>query len=415
MSAKEISETDSTKKFNELFSELEHCDEDDQRKKILEMNEAMEEMDKDEFTSALTEELFDKIYQMIEENKLHWGNVLLLLKHIGFINVSKIFLIYFFDESSFCKRFEKMIVDENEKKKDEKNEKLLTDLCECYLLLYIQYSEELIPICVSFLLKAASKNEEGEKTQKEVEMALLALSCIDKYTIIKKDMYLEEIIEIIKYHQEHHNLTTLAYQSSWKFMMNRLLNYKRLEDTIVNELHFSREAASELEDLIKSVDWKREKKEEGKEGKEVHIIDRWLTVIDDYFSSCKLWNEELAKLIDCVVRVFRASKDYYRDICYQSIDVLEKITDKRNVKIDALLKSGTIDAVLKEIQRTTLDDEITIECLRLFLNISERLKDEEKDEMEEAKRKATKRKIFEKMEEEGYEDTITTFNETIVL
>ncbi|KAH7814792.1 uncharacterized protein MONOS_18398 [Monocercomonoides exilis] len=82
---------------------------------------------------------------------------------------------------------------EEDKKKEEKNEKLLVDVCECYLTLDYDLSSELLSICVSCLLKAASKKEESEETRKEVEMALLALNSIGRYEYFAQELYLNEI------------------------------------------------------------------------------------------------------------------------------------------------------------------------------------------------------------------------------
>ncbi|KAH7815548.1 uncharacterized protein MONOS_18318 [Monocercomonoides exilis] len=105
-------------------------------------------------------------------------------------------------------------------------------------------SSKLDSICVPCLLKVASKKEESEETQKEVEIALLALSNT-KYFGMKREMYLNKIKAIIEYHQEHHNLTRLAYQSTWQFLVARLECDKSLGDAIINALHFTREAARE--------------------------------------------------------------------------------------------------------------------------------------------------------------------------
>ncbi|KAH7824092.1 uncharacterized protein MONOS_17550 [Monocercomonoides exilis] len=152
---------------------------------------------------------------------------------------------------------------------------------------------------------------ENKEAQKEVETVLLALSSIGDNKV-PKELYLGAIKEIIEYHHENHNLTHLAYQSAWQFLIDRFFRDKDLEIVIVNELHFPREAATELEELSKFVNWKKKEREKiGKETKE----------------------------------------------------------------------------------------ELTIQ---------ERLKEEGKDENEEAERKIMKMEIFEWMEEEGYEDIITS-------
>ncbi|KAH7819140.1 uncharacterized protein MONOS_17959 [Monocercomonoides exilis] len=232
-------------------------------------------------------------------------------------------------------------------------------------------------------------------------MALFALSRINRYFKIEKKLYLKEIKEIIKYHQEHQNLTRLAYQSAWMFLMERFYDDQSLEDDIVNDLHFAIEAAREIEYLTKCIDWKRK-------DEEVFVVKRWLIVVADYFLTCTLCNVELAGLMSSIAQLFRAAREYYREISSLCIYPLRNAAEKKNVKIDDLLKSGVIDAVLEEIRQPTLDDEMAGECFEFFALISERLKGKEEEKMKEAKRKEKKRKIFERMEEEGYEDCITS-------
>eukprot|EP00770_Monocercomonoides_exilis_P001758 MONOS_1747.1-p1 / transcript=MONOS_1747.1 / gene=MONOS_1747 / organism=Monocercomonoides_exilis_PA203 / gene_product=unspecified product / transcript_product=unspecified product / location=Mono_scaffold00032:126983-128006(+) / protein_length=322 / sequence_SO=supercontig / SO=protein_coding / is_pseudo=false len=305
--------------FEELFYELEHCREDEQMQKIEEMKRMMDEMNEIEFKSIFTKELFDKIYRMIEEKTLSLESAILLLKHVGYFRELKTIYLESFDYSLLSERMKEMMIDENEKKKDEK---LLVDLCECFTLLnFCSISDELLSIIIPCLLKAASKKEGNEETQKEVEMALLALSHINTFFEIKQELYLNEITEIIKYHKEHHNLTRLAHQSAWQFLINRLYIDKSLKEVIVKELHFAREAARELEDLSKNVDWKR-KEESGEVTKELHIIRRWLDAIYDYFYFCDLWNEELAGLIGSIVQVFLEARGRCQIIRNECVDVL---------------------------------------------------------------------------------------------
>ncbi|KAH7818880.1 uncharacterized protein MONOS_1748 [Monocercomonoides exilis] len=366
-----------TEQFSKLFCELEHCREDEQIQKIKEMNGLIDEMNGKEFESIFTKDLYNKIQQMIEEKTLSWRNATLLLKHVGYCKELKHISFYSFNYSSLSERMRGMIIDENEKKKEKK-------------------------------MKIALKKDETEEAQKEVEMALLALSNIGNWEI-EQELYLNEITEIIRYHQEHHNLTRLAYQSAWQFLFYRLIRDKSLEEVIVNELHFGREAARELEDLSKSVDWKR-KEERRKETKvkEVSVIKRWLDVIDNYFSSCELWNKELAGLIGSIVQVFLASRDNYKEILNGCFNTLRYAADNRNVKIDAFVKEGIIVLFSEEMNQSTLDDENMLNCLYFFLNISERLKEKKDEETDETKRKELKKKIFEKMEEEGLEDIIAS-------
>ncbi|KAH7822471.1 uncharacterized protein MONOS_9670 [Monocercomonoides exilis] len=413
MSRQEKTETSVTERFNELFDKLEHCDEDEQKQKIEEMNEMINEMNKEEFKTVFTKEMFDKVDEMIEEKKLPLENAILLLKRIGFCKVLKGINIYGFNESSLEEKFKEIIYDENEKKDEEKDEKLLVDICECYFMFDNQFSSDMYPICAPCLLNVASSKEKKEEAQKKVEVALLALSNSSTVNNVGRKLFLEKIKEIIQYHQEHCNFTQLAYQSACQFLIKRFYNDKSLEKVIVNELHFAREARRELEELTKYVDWKRteEEKERRKGRTEENIIMRWLKTLEFFFTGCHLWNEECSGLIGGIVQLFRIAKDNHGEICYWCICSLRSAAENRNVEIEDLLKGRAVDAVLEEMQRRTVDDEITVECLQFFKHISKRLKEEVNNEAMKVKRKKTKMEIFEKLEEEGYEDTITSFHE----
>ncbi|KAH7820404.1 uncharacterized protein MONOS_17867 [Monocercomonoides exilis] len=315
-----------------------------------------------------------------------------------------------FDYSTLKKRFEKMVIEE-EKKKERKDEKLLVDLYECIQLHNTRpASDDFLSVCVPFLIKVALNREGNEETRKEVEIALLTLSNVGQYTHIEKEQFLSEINGIIKHHQAHHNLTQLAYQSAWQFFVSRLFYDESLEDIIVNELHFGREAASEMKELSKSVSWKRKKEEEEKkEEKGALIIGRWLYSIEYYLSHCKMWNGEHSELIGCIVKMFQASRDNYKEIHVNCLYLFRKSIEKKNVKIEDLLNEGAIDLCSDEMKRSILNVGIAWECLLFFLNVSMRLKEEDDDETKEAKRKELKRKIYEKMEEKGYEDSFVSF------
>ncbi|KAH7828829.1 uncharacterized protein MONOS_6165 [Monocercomonoides exilis] len=307
-----------------------------------------------------------------------------------------------------------MIIDEKEKKEG-KNEKLLVDLCECLFLLAGMFSSELFSICVPCLLKFALKKDEEEEIIKEVEVALLALSNI-VFGEGTKELYLNEIKEIILHHQEHQNLTRLAYQSAWDFLIFRLDNDESLNEVIANELHFGRESTKELEVLTRNVDWKKKEEEMSKEeANEVLLITGWMKTIKSYFDSCKLWNEEYVELIGSVVQIYRTAKDNYEEIRYWCVFSLRNAAGNGFVPVDELLKSGAVDCVLEDIRKPRLNHEITYHSLTFFENISRRLKREKLEKMEEAKRKELKRKVLEKIEEEGYEDIITSFHGTFCL
>eukprot|EP00770_Monocercomonoides_exilis_P015253 MONOS_15199.1-p1 / transcript=MONOS_15199.1 / gene=MONOS_15199 / organism=Monocercomonoides_exilis_PA203 / gene_product=unspecified product / transcript_product=unspecified product / location=Mono_scaffold01168:6512-7672(-) / protein_length=367 / sequence_SO=supercontig / SO=protein_coding / is_pseudo=false len=340
-------------------------------------------------------------------------NAILLLKCIGYYATLKRIEVSDFERSSLNERFEKMIVEEV-KKKEKKNENLLIDLCECFALLGDDdIFDEILSIIVPCLLKIASKKDETEEAQKEVEIALLTLSEMG-YCNLEQELYLKEISEIITHQQKHKNLSRLAYQSVWKFLINRFNTNKLLEDTVVNELHFVGEAARELEELAINVNWNRKKGEErAKEAKEEITLMRWLQTSNIYFGGCQLQNEDFVEIFRSISYVFRAAKDNHRGIGLWCTYPLINAVENRVVKVDALLKGRAIDAVLERMQRPTLNVVIVYKCLQFFKNVSNRLEEKNKDEKEEEERKATKRKIFEKMEEEGYEDTITSFHKTL--
>eukprot|EP00770_Monocercomonoides_exilis_P002157 MONOS_2141.1-p1 / transcript=MONOS_2141.1 / gene=MONOS_2141 / organism=Monocercomonoides_exilis_PA203 / gene_product=unspecified product / transcript_product=unspecified product / location=Mono_scaffold00042:82397-83577(+) / protein_length=373 / sequence_SO=supercontig / SO=protein_coding / is_pseudo=false len=350
---------------------------------------------------------------MIEEKILSMENTILLLKHISYYSNLKRIWIEGFEGTSLCKRFEEMIIEEDEKK-EEKNEKLLADLCECYISLSDDYQPKLLCICVSCILKATLKKEGNEEAQKEVEMALLSLSNLDVLCFVEQKQHLNEIKEIFKYHQEHHNLTRLAYQSAWEFLIYRLFFENSLEEDFVNELHFGREAARELDELSKCVEWKNKKEGKGsKETKEELVLLRWLQTCESCFLRCNLWNEEFVGLINSIVQVFRSAKGNYKEISYQTIFLLKETSIRTGVEIKDLMKSGVADAVLEGIQQQTLEDEMINQFLEFFMNLSKKLKREMDEAMDEAKRKIIRRRVFDKLEEEGYEDTITSLYEVL--
>ncbi|KAH7826915.1 uncharacterized protein MONOS_18590 [Monocercomonoides exilis] len=375
------------------------------------MKEILDEMNKKEFRSTFTTYPFNKIHKMIEEKKLSMENAIVLLKHVGYYKVLLNLWNSAFHSSLLCGRFEKMIVDEDEKNK-EKNENLLADLCECYAMLFNYYisSEELFFICVPCLLKVAVKKEEDEVIQKEVEIALLSLSNIREGIEIKKKKYLKKIKGIIKYHQKHHNLTHLAYQSAWNSLIIVNSFYGDLEKKVENELHFGMEATRELEELEGCVDWKRKGKdaERGIKMKDFAIVDRWLDIIEIYFEYIEICDEEHVELLRCMKRLCRAARENYINVVLRCCGIFVKmiIFQPNLIVFNVLLKGGVFDFILMEIHNQTFDDCMAGEFLIFFLNVSRKMKEKEKDETEEVKRI-----LFDKMEEEGFEDVIASFHE----
>eukprot|EP00770_Monocercomonoides_exilis_P008041 MONOS_7999.1-p1 / transcript=MONOS_7999.1 / gene=MONOS_7999 / organism=Monocercomonoides_exilis_PA203 / gene_product=unspecified product / transcript_product=unspecified product / location=Mono_scaffold00290:19442-20074(-) / protein_length=211 / sequence_SO=supercontig / SO=protein_coding / is_pseudo=false len=183
-------------------------------------------------------------------------------------------------------------------------------------------------------------------------------------------------------------------------------------DVIVDEMNFVRETKRELEELTKRVDWKREKEaeKEEKERKEELVLKRWLRILEPFFVQCGLWNKECSGIVESIVQVFLESRDYDSEIGKECVRLFGAAAENGTVKLDALLKSGAIDAALEEIPKSTIKGKMTYYCLKFFQLISVCLKIKEIDEMEKAKRKTFKMEIFDKLEEEGYEDFIISFH-----
>ncbi|KAH7820055.1 uncharacterized protein MONOS_5456 [Monocercomonoides exilis] len=260
-----IERTSPVEKFWNLFGELGGCNEGEQKRKIKAINRVMDEMNEFELESIFETDLFNKIDKMIEEREMSLKDSVLMLKHIGYCEIPMNLWNRTFVSSSLDRRFKEMIFEE-EKKNNEKNEKHLIDLCECYIFLCCYGSSQLSSICLPHILKAALNKEENEEAQKEVEMALLALACM-RFFGMKNEVYLKGIKEIIQHHQEHRNLTQLAYQSAWECLVGRVHTIGTSNRAVVDELHFAREAARELEELRKRGIGRETKKKGKKEAK----------------------------------------------------------------------------------------------------------------------------------------------------
>eukprot|EP00770_Monocercomonoides_exilis_P009114 MONOS_9068.1-p1 / transcript=MONOS_9068.1 / gene=MONOS_9068 / organism=Monocercomonoides_exilis_PA203 / gene_product=unspecified product / transcript_product=unspecified product / location=Mono_scaffold00362:9067-9907(-) / protein_length=248 / sequence_SO=supercontig / SO=protein_coding / is_pseudo=false len=245
-----------------------------------------------------------------------------------------------------------MIIEEEEKE-EEKNEKLLVDLCECYLLnRKIYTTERLIHICENCLLKIASKNNKSQEVQKEAEMALLALSCVDGQDKLDKGLFSNEIIEIIKYHQEHHNLTQLAYQSAWHFFVYKFRCRKELGEKLLNELHFHREAITELGELSRCIDRMEKEGAEKTKIEDLQMIQlSWLHNVYLMFYNYRLRNEENIELIRYLVRMCRTMGDYDSDILIWSSKIFNTMLSFRIDSVDVLLKGGAFNLFLEMFPR----------------------------------------------------------------
>ncbi|KAH7819212.1 uncharacterized protein MONOS_18663 [Monocercomonoides exilis] len=428
-------QSSSPEKFFDLFHKLNHFRDLEQKQITCEMIEVITKMDRKELNFIFEKGLYNNIYMMTEEKKISIENAIYLLKQIGYNKTLKNSSDDSFRKCSLKKRLGKMIIEE-EMKIEEKNENLLIDLCDCYLMNYpiICYGKipkKMLSILVCYLVKSASKKEDKEEAQEEVELALLTLSNIWKYVKERKDQHLNEIKEVIKFHQVHRNLTRLAYQSAWKLLINRLNEDKSLEDMIVNELHFAREAKGELIELEMTMNLIKQNgdDEKGKEGKRdiCNLISEWLDSIYWYFYSAKIKTEENVKLLDCIISLCKKSMNLGNGLSENSYYYVGDIMETDGVSVDDVLKSDAIKYFMNETQQSTLVDDVISPCMRFFKLISKWLNKGRKNEIREdfieeisgeieiSEWKWLKKKVIETLEEEGYEDILMSFSGSIVL
>ncbi|KAH7816624.1 uncharacterized protein MONOS_18207 [Monocercomonoides exilis] len=405
-----------TNKFWKTFLELEDCITTVQEQKIEELNELVNSMNEKELKYIYVKELFWRVDRMIREEKMTLENAILLLKQVGYWKVLKIKDVKNHTGRHLRERLKHMIYEEE--KKEEKNEKKLIDLCECFQLISdknwaANQNSLLISIFITCLLKVALKKEINEETQKEVELALLALGDIDANTKANKEQYLDEITEIIEYHQEHHNLTRLAYQSAWGFLVDINDPSSELTYKITNKLHFAREATKELDELWKCADGK-EKENDLKNSKHTCIIERWGETIHSFLEKHRDCSETTEHLLLTVFKQMRATRDNYRDIFQKYIIAFKILFQKGRYDARTLLKGGAVEYFLEETYRQTPDHVMCIYIFRFFEYIFEQLNKKATEGSDDMERKIIKREIQEKLEKEGFNDAITTHYSTVV-
>ncbi|KAH7822472.1 uncharacterized protein MONOS_9671 [Monocercomonoides exilis] len=422
----ELREMSLPKMYEKMFFKLEDCTDEDQKRIIEKMHDITCDMNNEEMQSVFNEEKYILIREMMNIKKLSLDNAILLMKRIGHCKALRMYWDGSFDCTGLCSDLESMIISIEKNVKEEigceesskkRNEKLLTDLCECVLMLNDDcFFNELFSFSVRCLLKEALNIEEDKETQKDVEMALLAMSNIGEYKEIDKELFLNEISEIIRYHQEHRNLTQLAYQSAWQFLIRRFRLEKGLRKIIANELSFGREAVRELDELIKCVDWKKTEKEL-KKTKEVWIIMRYLKIAQLYFGKCRACSEEdqLNEFIERVIKLKELAKDSFKGMRNECIYFLKEGVIEKEEKIDSFAKSGAAGCVLAEILQPTLENYPISICFGIFRILSMTMRKRAHNTLRKAKWKRLKRETFEKLEEEGYEDTITSFYGEILI
>ncbi|KAH7819150.1 uncharacterized protein MONOS_3282 [Monocercomonoides exilis] len=252
-------------------------------------------------------------------------------------------------------------------------------------------------------MKVAINKEESEETQKEVEEALLALSSIGHFVYVHKGCYLNEITNIIKYHQEHNNLTRLAYQSAWGFFINRFFCEREIEEVILNEIHFMREATQELENLEHLVDWAVKEKNE-REWKNVLIIKRWMKTLHIFYKVNNGRLEENPGLFRCISRISKEVNGFQSDIVLKNIIVMKDMATMGKMNIDDFLRAGAVDFIASGIDQLALKSDVFKFCLFLFSEYKKKLIIIKNSGNDENRWKMLNRALIEKLEEGGFFD-----------
>eukprot|EP00770_Monocercomonoides_exilis_P012718 MONOS_12662.1-p1 / transcript=MONOS_12662.1 / gene=MONOS_12662 / organism=Monocercomonoides_exilis_PA203 / gene_product=unspecified product / transcript_product=unspecified product / location=Mono_scaffold00716:4992-6454(+) / protein_length=395 / sequence_SO=supercontig / SO=protein_coding / is_pseudo=false len=349
-------------KYTEMLFQLRNYSAEEQTQRVGEMNSLMDQMGEDEMDNHASK-VFEEFCRMIEEKKVSLENTISLMKRVGYANIMK--SIY---------------------------------------AIYLNISPEIIPVYVPCMLNAALKKEESEETRKEVEDALLALNYIEEAHFVRIELFQSKIKEIIMYHQEHRNLSHMGYRSAWHFYLNRLLDYSFLGDAIVNELHFVREAARELEELSRSVRMKQ------KEGKVIspefkYTVNGWLETVLYYRQSGPRAKEDYVPLVQSMVCLRKAARGIENEMFGINSQTYELMALYIAGSVEDLLKGGVFEAVLEEMQRDFIENHKMHDCYKFFLAIQE-LKMRAEPTANEAQKKEIKMKLHEKLEEEGFEDII---------
>ncbi|KAH7831684.1 uncharacterized protein MONOS_16913 [Monocercomonoides exilis] len=306
------------------------------------------------------------------------------------------------------------MIEEEEKKEDEKDETLLVDLCECYLSLHHYSGEtgEILSIIVPCLLNIALNKEESEEAQIEVEMALVSLSNISWNAKVKEELYLNEIKDIIQHHQKRHNLTRFAYQSAWKFLINRFSNNKGLGDIIVIDLHFAREATRELEEMERHMDWNKKNKVET-EMKEMWMIKNWHDTLRICIQCNNLSCKGNTDLFACLAKLCKSAAYIDWDMFQTYLNILSSLFYPTIENAEYLVRGGALDAVLNEMCRFSFVFDLATLYAHLPYSLF-RVFEEKVDKNYSMILKKIKREAFEKLEEEGYEDIVFSFTIQII-
>eukprot|EP00770_Monocercomonoides_exilis_P014083 MONOS_14030.1-p1 / transcript=MONOS_14030.1 / gene=MONOS_14030 / organism=Monocercomonoides_exilis_PA203 / gene_product=unspecified product / transcript_product=unspecified product / location=Mono_scaffold00924:20288-21226(+) / protein_length=294 / sequence_SO=supercontig / SO=protein_coding / is_pseudo=false len=278
-------------------------------------------------------------------------------------------------------------------------------------------SKEVLMICVPLLLKDALNKEESEKAQKDVEMALIALTNIAKINEEKDCLFLNEITEIIKHHLVHRNLTHFSYQLAWDlFVRNADLDWETESGKFFGAF-FAREVVGELEELKSCVCWEKKKKRKrkgekakGRKGrKEKLIFKRWHSTIRMCYNCSGLCGEGWDELVRCLVGLSMTAEGSSRGTCRRCFDLFEGILFCSTDDVGILISGGAVDYVMEKLCQRILDKEITNCCLKFNISLLNRMREKIEDENEKERQKMQNRRIIDLFEEGGYEDLSDSF------
>ncbi|KAH7824667.1 uncharacterized protein MONOS_17498 [Monocercomonoides exilis] len=258
-----------------------------------------------------------------------------------------------------------------------------------------------LQICVPYLLKIALRKDESKEAQKEVEMALLALSNAGWDVSVKTECDIDELVEIIKYNCKHRNLTYLANQSAWSLYVYMLNNGRDVTVSFESEKCLTKEIINELEELEKCVDWRQSEKKT-KQTKEAIVLIRWAETIERYFQLEELRGKEYVELADCITRICKKAKENQSEIYLAFIRVFEAIIAKQSLAFAYdIIKREAADIVLEELMRNIFEEKLTNSSLFFIEKLVRKLKGKKDKEIVELF-KSIKRELFTNLEEEAH-------------
>ncbi|KAH7832722.1 uncharacterized protein MONOS_15261 [Monocercomonoides exilis] len=249
--------------------------------------------------------VFEKIFEMVKGEKLVLEDGIMLLKHVGYYKALSDIHTDNDGESSFRKRFERRVMNE-EWKQGQKKEKMLNDVCECYALSYEQF--------VTFNFSSH----------------------------VEEDVFMNSIVSVIVHHQQNRNLTQLAYQSAWQFFMKRMHTNAQMESAMSMHFGFVEEARRELEELEKRADWQR-KERRVKELKDIHTILRWLKTLNKHFVNHQPSRERNTRLAAVAVGICRKARACFGELSLECLVLLEQMNESASLSVSDFVAIEAVD------------------------------------------------------------------------